>query len=173
LSDIGGTRPLRLTIDTPSGQRNFTSNDVAQIYLSSGSGQAVATSGQAAQPGAPGAAGTIPVQANQPWTDTNIIVARGERIQFNGSGDIMIGANASSGVGGSPAATVAASRYPVRNAPAGALIARIGNGNAFLIGPNSQPITMPANGRLMLGVNDDHFADNTGTYSVSITRLGR
>jgi hypothetical protein len=33
LSDIGGTRPLRLTIDTPSGQRDFTSNDVAQIYL--------------------------------------------------------------------------------------------------------------------------------------------
>src|SRR4029079_11896092 len=30
LSDIGGTHPLRLTIDTPSGQRDYTSNDVAQ-----------------------------------------------------------------------------------------------------------------------------------------------
>ena len=34
LSDVGGTRPLRLTVDTPSGQRDFNSSDVAQIYLS-------------------------------------------------------------------------------------------------------------------------------------------
>jgi hypothetical protein len=68
---------------------------------------------------------------------------------------------------------VAGGKYAVSNAPAGALIARIGNGAAFLIGGNNQPITMPANGRLSLGVNDDHFADNSGTYSVSISRLGR
>jgi hypothetical protein len=174
LSDIGGSRPLRLTIDTPGGPRDFTSNDVAQIYLGGGSGQGVAPAGQAAQAGAPAAApGAITVQGGQPWTDTGIIVARGERVQFNASGDIMIAANASSGVGGSPAATVPNGNYPVRNAPVGALIARIGSGPAFLIGGNNQPITMPAAGRLMLGVNDDHFPDNTGTYSVSITRLGR
>src|SRR5439155_4430183 len=34
LTDIGGTHPLRLTVDTPNGQREFTSNDVAQVHLS-------------------------------------------------------------------------------------------------------------------------------------------
>jgi Ca2+-binding EF-hand superfamily protein len=33
LVDIGGNQPKRLTLDTPSGQRVFLSNTVAQIYL--------------------------------------------------------------------------------------------------------------------------------------------
>ncbi|MBS1818395.1 MAG: hypothetical protein JSU08_10725 [Acidobacteria bacterium] len=170
LSDVGGTRPLRLTVDTPSGQREFTSNDVAQIHLSRGAaGQAVATSGQAQQ--APAGAMTISVPANQPWTDTGITVQRGERIQFNASGDIMVAANASSGVGGSP--IQAGGRLPVANAGVGALIARVGNGPAFLIATNTAPIPMPANGRLQLGINDDHHADNTGNFTVAITRAGR
>jgi hypothetical protein len=167
LVDIGGTRPLRLTVDTPSGSRDFQSNEVARIYLGGSSG--ATSGGQAAQPGVR----QVVVQANQPWTDTGINVARGERLQFQATGDITIGNNMSSGVGGNPAATVPTIRYPVRNAPVGALIARIGNGTPFLIGANNQPIRMPANGRLMLGVNDDHFGDNSGTYTVVISSLGR
>ena len=45
---------------------------------------------------------------------------------------------------------------------AGALIGKVGNSAPFLIGSNTQPILMPANGRLMLGINDDGFGDNTG-----------
>jgi hypothetical protein len=119
-------------------------------------------------------AGGITVYGNQPWTSTGITVTRGERIAFSGSGDIMIAANASSGVGGSPAVTSPTIRYPVANAPVGALIARIGTrGAPFAIGPNTQPIEMPAGGPLMLGINDDHFEDNSGTYTVALTRLGR
>jgi hypothetical protein len=170
LSDVGGTRPLRLTVDTPSGQRNFNSSDVAQIYLARpGGSQAVATSGQAAQ--IPAGAQTITVPANQPWTDTGITVQRGERIQFNASGDIMVSAQASSGVGGSP--IQAGGRLPVGTAGVGALIARVGNGAPFLIATNTAPIPMPANGRLQLGINDDHHADNSGNFTVAITRLGR
>jgi len=169
LSDVGGTRPLRLTIDTPSGQRDFNSSDVAQIYLSGGAGQAVATSGQAAQ--IPAGAQTISVPANQPWTDTGITVQRGERIQFNASGDIMVAAQASSGVGGSP--IQAGGRLPVATAGVGALIARVGNGAPFLVATNTSPIPMPANGRLQLGINDDHHADNSGNFTVAVTRLGR
>jgi hypothetical protein len=55
----------------------------------------------------------------------------------------------------------------------GALIARVGNGAPFLVASNTSPIAMPANGRLQLGINDDHHADNTGQFSVGITRLGR
>jgi hypothetical protein len=171
LNDIGGTRPLRLTFDTAGGPREFTSNDVAQIYLGGGAPQPVGSSGQAAP--APAPAGAINVPANQAWTNTGIIVARGERVQFAASGEIMIGNNQASGIGGAPAATVATSKYPVANAPAGSVIARVGNGAPFHIGGNTQPIVMPSNGQLMLGVNDDHLADNTGNFSVVITRLGR
>jgi hypothetical protein len=34
----------------------------------------------------------------------------------------------------------------------------------------TQPLPMPASGRLMLGVNDDERSDNTGFYVVTITR---
>ena len=33
LFDIGGTSPLRITLDTPSGKRDLASNEVAQIYM--------------------------------------------------------------------------------------------------------------------------------------------
>jgi hypothetical protein len=170
LSDVGGTRPLRLTIDTPGGQRDVTSSDVAQIHLSRGGNQtAVATTGQAQQ--IPAGAQTITVPANQLWTDTGISVQRGERIQFNASGDIMISRDASSGVGGSPAS--AGGRLPVAAAGPGALIARVGNTAPFLIATNTTPLAMPANGRLQLGVNDTDHSDNSGNFSVAVTRLGR
>jgi len=170
LSDVGGTRPLRLTVDTPSGQRDFTSNDVAQVYFANAAGPA-GTSGQAAAAQPPAGAQTFAVQANQPWTDTGITVQRGERIQFNASGDIMVSDQASSGVGGSP--ITPGGRLPFPGAGVGALIARVGNGAPFLVATNTSPIPMPANGRLQLGINDDQHTDNTGHFTVAITRLGR
>src|SRR5437762_9383832 len=100
LFDIGGTHPLRVTVDTPSGRRDYTSNDVAGIYYGGASSGAVATSGQAAVAGTN--AGTFTVPANQAWTNTGIRVNRGERIAFQGTGDIMVAQGASAGVGGSP-----------------------------------------------------------------------
>ena len=60
--------------------------------------------------------------------------------------------------------------YPDPSVPVGALIGRIGNGAAFGIGMQTQPLPMPVSGRLMLGVNDDERADNSGFYVVTITR---
>jgi hypothetical protein len=54
----------------------------------------------------------------------------------------------------------------------GALIGRVGNGAPFPIGRGTQPITMPANGPLMLGINDDVVQDNSGSFSVNISREG-
>jgi len=63
-------------------------------------------------------------------------------------------------------------RYPLQGVPAGALIGRVGNGAPFAIGTNTAPITMPANGPLMLGINDDVLNDNSGSYSVNMSREG-
>lgn len=60
--------------------------------------------------------------------------------------------------------------YPVRNMPVGGLIGRIDNGPAFAIGSTASPIEMPASGRLMLGVNDDDFRDNSDGFDVEIDR---
>jgi hypothetical protein len=168
LSDIGGTAPLRLTVDTPSGQRDFTSNDVAQLYVNPVP-MSAATSGTAAAAGTAVPAGAISVPANQAWTDTGITIRRGDRLTITGTGDIQLGNNNSSGVGGSPAATVPGIRYPVEGLPAGALIGRVGNGRPFAI-QNGQPMTIAGTGRLQIGVNDDNVADNSGNYVVTITR---
>lgn len=160
LHDVGGTHPLRITVNTSSGARDFSSNDVAQIFLATPPGAAaVGTAGAAATSG-------VRVDANQAWVDTGINVNRGDRVAFSASGDIMVGPGASAGVGGTP--VLKSTQYPIPNAMAGALIGKIGNSAPFLIGSNTQPITMPAAGRLMLGINDDGFGDNTGSFSVTI-----
>jgi hypothetical protein len=163
LYDIGGTRPLRITVDTPSGQRNFTSSEVAEIHYANSVAVPVATAGRTAEAEVP--AGDLRVDANRPWTDTGITVRRGAKVTFNGRGDIMLAAGISSGVNGTTA--VSSANYPLKSAPAGALIGRVGTGQPFMIGSQTE-VTMPANGRLMLGVNDDHHADNTGVFAVGI-----
>jgi hypothetical protein len=154
-------------VDTPSGQRDFTSSDVAQVYLQVPRSAAAQAADDAEDEVMQG---PLIVQGNQPWTDSGIRVREGDRIAFSGTGDIMIAENASSGVGGSPALTRRTSRYPVGTSPVGTLIARISNGAPFAIGPNTQPMTMPGAGQLFLGVNDDYFEDNSGTYAVVVTR---
>jgi hypothetical protein len=51
---------------------------------------------------------------------------------------------------------------------AGALIGRVGPVGIFGIGSQTTPLTMPADGRLFLGINDDEVADNTGEYTVDV-----
>ena len=45
---------------------------------------------------------------------------------------------------------------------------RIGNGEPFSIGDTTNAFDMPASGRLFLGVNDDHYPDNSGNYVVKV-----
>jgi hypothetical protein len=52
----------------------------------------------------------------------------------------------------------------------GALLGRVGNSAPFGIGTQTQPLPMPASGRLMLGVNDNELADNGGAYTVIVSK---
>jgi hypothetical protein len=161
LTDIGGTRPLRITVTTPGGQRDFTSGDVAQIFYAGPS--AVATSGQA--PGDTVPAGDVRVDANRDWTDAGITVRRGDRLTVNPNGNVNLANGISAGVTGTSA--IPSNNFPLPNAPAGALIARVGNSRPFLVGGQNS-IVMPANGRLYFGVNDDNHADNNGFFTVGV-----
>ena len=71
---------------------------------------------------------------------------------------------------GPDGASTRSERYPMATMGVGGLIGRIGNGPVFPIGANRNPITMPADGRLMLGVNDDVYGDNAGAFLVTVTR---
>ena len=124
---------------------------------------AVATSGQ--MPGV-----QVRVAANQPWTDTGVTVNVGDHVTFQASGQIAFGR--SPGQTSDPNGNGAERRanYPDPTVPVGALIGKVGNGAPFAIGMQTQPLAMPASGRLYLGVNDNQHDDNAGAFTVLIRR---
>lgn len=172
LTDISGTSPLQLTVQTSSGTQQLSSNDVSRILFARPANAPVATTGVNPQvTGAAPAGGTITVQANQPWTATNITVKKGQRVQITATGTVQLSAdqNDIAGPDGSKTGR-SATNAPMTQVLAGQLIGKIGNGGQpFPIGSNGV-VTMPASGQLFLGVNDDAFGDNTGSFQVTINR---
>jgi hypothetical protein len=117
---------------------------------------------------------TITVSATQAWTDTGIDLEPNMTIEIVADGEISISNRDRSGPSGNQNATNSSANYPLRDEPAGALIAKIRyrNGqdsNLVLIGERSTPATEPnESGRLLLGINDDNLRDNRGSYRVTI-----
>jgi hypothetical protein len=105
------------------------------------------------------------------WVNTGFNVRRGETLRFNATGEVTWSGNAADRAtpGGSLNPGARPGRPPVANAAGGALVARIDNGQPFLIG-NQASVRMPGNGQLFLGINDDVLADNTGDFYVTISR---
>jgi len=115
---------------------------------------------------------TVTVPGDVQWTDTGIDVTAAGTWRIQGSGSICFH------IGDCPGTTVGpcglgttpcydpecGSGQPYQ--PGfyhGALIGRIDSGAAFLICPLFQG-TMPANGRLYLGINDGNVSDNDGEF---------
>ena len=111
----------------------------------------------------------VVVDSSARWTDTGIDVRVGDMLMFEADGNVRLSdnpgdfANASGSESGRRAAGA-----PVANAPAGGLIARIGNSAPVYVG-DRRSVRVPRAGRLYLGVNDDHLADNEGTYRVTVS----
>ena len=169
LADIGGSSPLRITFRTSSGDRELSSSDIGRIVLARPD-SAVATSGSSAEvPAGDGVA----VAANQQWTSTGLTVRRGDVISFDATGEAKLN---SEGEIARPSGTGTDRKVqngPLPQVPAGALIARVGNGAPFPIGGPTATVTMPANGELFLGLNDDHVGDNSGGFRVKVQRTNR
>ena len=111
---------------------------------------------------------TVTVRGAVPWTDTGITVRRGQTLRFDVSGGpVFINRTLQSGpagVGGTRSGT------PLESAQNGALIGKVGTGQPFLIGTNNGDIRMDGTGKLMIGINDDLFDDNSGSFQVVISR---
>jgi hypothetical protein len=118
---------------------------------------------------APANARSVVVPSNVQWTNTGFNVSRGQSLRFEPSGEIRLSMNGEDI--GRPAGAMSARRAPnatIPTIPVGALIGRIGNGQPFPIGDARTVFDMPDDGRLFLGVNDDHVNDNSGNYVVLV-----
>ena len=157
--DVAASNMARIYIN-PAAARNVYGPILAALPRNaSGANSAVGTSGA-----------TVTVPGNQQWVPTGFVVRRGEAIRFDANGEVMWSNNAADRA--TPGGAInrrMSGAPPVGQAPGGALVARVGNSQPFLIG-NLRSVRMPANGELFLGINDDVVADNTGNFSVTISR---
>jgi hypothetical protein len=112
---------------------------------------------------------TVSASATAPWSDTGIDVRGGQTLYFEASGQVRWGPDRRDGPEGEDDSPFNATR-PIPNRPGAGLIGRVGQGSrdAFFIGAERGPIRMRESGRLYLGINDDHLADNSGSFRVTV-----
>jgi len=177
LVDIGGSSPLRLTLQTRSGNRDVSSSEVSHIILARPSNAPASTSSSSQSSNANLAAATgsgLTVSPRQAWSAIGITVRKGESIHFNATGEVQLSGDSNDVATpfGSKSGRKAANA-PLPNVLAGALIGRIGaSGQAFAIG-SGVSVPMPEAGQLFLGVNDDGFDDNRGEFRVEMLRTNQ
>ena len=139
----------------------------------SGGGEGPVGGGGSSRPGQ-GREKTVTVNANQPWTDTGIQVEPNMTFEITAEGTIEIGNRARSNPDGNNNANVNSSTYPMNDIGVGALIGKIRyrdgrDSNLVFIGSRGASASEPNEyGRLFLGINDDFFRDNNGSYRVTI-----
>jgi len=161
------------------GRQDVAARQLARVYVNPAAARSVYAAALNVAPSAVATngvltPGAISVASNQPWTDTGITVNKGDRVSFTTNGQIIIASGPNpefiATADGSGTFATPRTAFPVPVMAAGGLIARVDNGTPFPIGSNSQPIVMPAKGRLYLGINDNQFGDNSGAFAVTIVR---
>ena len=105
--------------------------------------------------------------ANNGWTNSGLVVRKGQRLRISASGRVSLGRGRFSTPGGLN--TIPDGDKLMRNEATGALIAVIGDDNDdfILIGPRREFVAQ-RDGVLFLGVNEGDLTDNTGSYDIVI-----
>ena len=105
--------------------------------------------------------------ANNGWTNSGLVVRKGQRLRISASGRVSLGRGRFSTPGGLNG--ISDQDKLMRTEATGALIAVIGDDNDdfILIGPRREFVAQ-RDGVLFLGVNEGDLADNTGTYDIVI-----
>ena len=167
--DLMGASPVRIVFRTPSGERVLNGPDIRRIYMTKVEGgsttSATASSG--------GNTRTVTVSARTAWTNTGIQVRTGDELRFETTGEIVFSPRGHVANSAGSVDRLFDSRAPIPSALQGALIGRIAGGRtagaAFGIG-NLTSVVMPGDGMLFLGVNDSGVNDNSGQFTVKITK---
>lgn len=167
-------QPTTVVFRTTAGEeRRVRLSEVGRLYLGRYPGAApVESSAPTSTVTTAGQTGGVTVNASQRWTPTGITVAKGQQVRFDASGEVQLSTdpNDTAVTGGSKIGR-RLSGGPLPGQLAGALIGRVGNNQAFGIGNQAGPLSMPAAGVLFLGVNDDNVEDNRGAFTVTVTAL--
>jgi hypothetical protein len=105
--------------------------------------------------------------ANNGWTNSGLVVRRGQRLRITATGRVDLGRRGFSTPSGIPLATD--NDRLMRTEATGALIGVIGDDNDefILIGPRRE-FVVQRDGVLFLGVNEGDLSDNRGAYDVVI-----
>lgn len=105
--------------------------------------------------------------ANNGWTNSGLVVRKGQRLRISASGRVSLGRGRFSTPGG--LANIQDNDKLMRSEATGALIAVIGDDNDdfILVGPRRDFIAQ-RDGVLFLGVNEGDLTDNTGSYDIVI-----
>jgi len=188
----------QVVVADQNGEQNIPISQVARVYFGNNTAQSGYSQydpnyggynqpgqyGQYGQYGAPGPydqngqygrygngnVRTVTVPTNEAWSNSGIDVRRGQVIHFRASGNVSLSQN--QGDYGTPAGANdgrKAGNSPLPRMTGGMLIGRVGNSRPFPIGAESD-VTMPADGRLYFGVNDDYVGDNSGDFIVEVSQ---
>jgi hypothetical protein len=105
--------------------------------------------------------------SNNGWTNSGLVVRKGQRLRISASGRVSLGRGRFSTPAG--LATIQDGEKLMRNEATGALIAVIGDDNDdfILVGPRRDFVAQ-RDGVLFLGVNEGDLADNTGSCDIVI-----
>jgi len=105
--------------------------------------------------------------SNNGWTNSGLVVRKGQRLRISASGRVSLGRGRFSTPGGLTG--IQDQDKLMRNEATGALIAVIGDDNDdfILIGPRREFVAQ-RDGVLFLGVNEGDLTDNTGSYDIVI-----
>jgi hypothetical protein len=101
------------------------------------------------------------------WTNSGLVVRRGQRLRISATGRVSLGNNRYSSPDG--LANILDREKLMRTQPTGGLIAVIGDDNDdFIFVGSSRDFVAQRDGVLFLGVNEGNLSDNTGTFDVVI-----
>jgi hypothetical protein len=110
----------------------------------------------------------IGVTTAERWIDTGLIVQAGDALTISADGRIQLTGDPKNAL--TPAGSRRADpNAPIPQAPAGALLARIGSAAPLLVGANRTIPRASVGGRLFLGINTGQLSNTSGFYRVDIT----
>jgi hypothetical protein len=157
----------------PGGPPTLGTGDVGRPSENTGRTGTNAGAGST-QPAAGGDSPFFPIRvrvradnAANGWTDSGLMVRKGQRLRITATGRVSLGQGRFSTPTGLPRVTD--TEKLMRNEPTGTLIAVIGDDNdEFIAIGSSREFFAPRDGRLFLGVNEGNLNDNTGSYDALI-----
>ena len=105
--------------------------------------------------------------ASNGWTNSGLVVRRGQRLRISASGRVSLGTNRYATPDGLP--NIPDRDKLMRNQPTGGLIAVIGDDNDdFIFVGRGRDFVAQRDGVLFLGVNEGNLGDNSGNFDVVI-----